>query len=167
VTRQRLHHGRGSRKPFSRWSVIPHGWDDQHRPVADATHTARVEIRHPVVATAGSWDDALQENVVTPAAPFFTGWARVQRTGGQGNTTPAADDPEPVTRYLVAIGADDPAADQVEAGDIVTVFLSGDAAADATPLIVEHVTMGSLRFERDLTCTLNPHQTTTGPSTAS
>lgn len=161
MTRRRLHYGRkGGRKPFSRWAVVPHGWDDNHRPVVEGTWTARVELRHPAVATITSWNAATEQTETTPNPPYFEGWARVQRTAGQGANPQVADDPEPVSTYLVALDADV----ETEAGDIVTVLLSGDAILDAQPLYVTHVAVGSLRFERDLYCSLNPHQTTTAPA---
>lgn len=150
--RQRLHYGRGNRKPFSRWAVIPHGWDDQHRPVVEGTMTARVSIRRPGPAGI-TWDPDLEQDVSTPHTPHFEGWARVQRTSGMGANPVTAGDPEPLGDFLVAVPAD---ADQAEAGDLVTLSLSGDPILDQTPLFVAHVTVGSLRFERDLYCTFNP-----------
>lgn len=158
MPRRRLHQGRkGGRKPFSRWAVIPHGWDDNHRPVVEGTLTARVELRHPAVVVATSFNAATQQTELAAPPAYFEGWARVQRTAGQGANPQAADDPEPVADYLVVVSADA----VVEAGDLVTIFNSGDPVADSTLLHVVKVTAGSLRFERDLFCTLNPHQTTT------
>lgn len=158
MTRRRLHHGRKSgRKPFSRWAVVPHGWDDYHRPIVEGTLTARVELRHPAVVVATSFNAATQQTEVAAPVPYFEGWARVQSVAGVGSSTPTADDPEPVADYLVVVSADA----VVEAGDLVTILNSGDPVADSTPLYVSRVEAGSLRFERDLLCTLNPHQTTT------
>lgn len=156
----RLHHGRGARKPFSRWSVIPHGWDDQHRAVVDATMTARIAVYHPTrPGAAGTWNPATEQNELATPTPFLEAWARIVRTNGRGTSAPIAEDPEPVASYQVTTGADDPAADQIQTGDILRVTNSGDPAADATGLLVEHVVVGSLRFSRVLICSLNPHQT--------
>lgn len=130
-------------------TVIPPGWAQGLRPVAEGTQTAVVEIRHP--GTRQAWSDQLEQNVEVPNAAYYTDTARVQALGTQARPVVAVGDREVIAQYLVTV----PAAVTPTELDLVTVTSSGDAALDGRTLLVVQVARGSLIVERDLFCTLD------------
>lgn len=128
--------------------VIPLGWEDGHRVVAEKTMTATVALRHP--GTTQEWSTELQENVETPLAAYATTRCRVQALATQAPAVVAAEDTETVAKYLLTV----PDGLASLEGDLATVSDAGDSQLDGRTLRVEQVIRGSLRFERDLICTL-------------
>jgi hypothetical protein len=146
MPRARLGYGR----PTTR--VIPDGWAAAQAPVADATRTCPLGLRHP--GTTSHFDDATQQRVHTPFAAYWTGLARVQAMlTGRGDQE-AAGDLLHVAGYLVTVPLDGTA--EVKPGDLLDVDASytDDPTLAGRSLLVEDVVRGSLEVERALHCTL-------------
>lgn len=130
--------------------VIPTGWAAGHQAAADGTKTARVALRLP--GTTSRWDEASQSTVTEPYAPYASDVpARVQALANDARVITAAEQTVTVTGYLIAVPADL----APQRGHIVTVSGSGDPLLDGRELKVDDVVRGSLRFERDLYCSLS------------
>lgn len=129
--------------------VIPTGWTDSHRPVAEQTmRDATVRVRRPGATQA--WSDAEQQMVETPIAPYYDGPARIRQLAPHFHTTVAAGERVATAHYLVVVPADvTPAVD-----DLVTVTEVDDGHLQSRSMVVAQVTAGSLRWERDVYCTL-------------
>jgi hypothetical protein len=129
-------------------AVIPTGWEASHRPVAEKTMTAAIELRHP--GTRQEWSDALEQMVAVPHDPYYSGTCRVQAMATKALNVAVAEDPETVASYLITV----PATVAPSELDLGTIADSGDALLDGRVLVVDQVVLGSVRFERDLFCTL-------------
>lgn len=154
--RQGLHQGRPV-PSGSKWGVIPVGWDEAHRPTVAGTMTVQTQLHHPN-AVGGGWDDDLQEDTTATLQPYWTGLARVQQTRGMGARPVVADDPTSTSDYLVVVPADV----EPEVGDFLTFPNVDDPTLTQSPLFITHITVGSLRFERDLWCSHAPRPPAAG-----
>lgn len=137
---QRQHTGR----PGTR--VLP--LEEAGRVVFGATMTAPVTLRTP--GTAQAWSDAEDQMVATPNAPYFTGMCRVQAMTNDARDVLAAEDTITVSGYLVTVAAGVAAS----VDDLVVATGTGDTTLDGRDLRVRDVVRGTVRFERDLICTL-------------
>lgn len=141
---RRLHTGRPG------WPAPLDGWAAVHQPVAEKTMTgATVEIREP--GTTQQWDADTEQMVAAPRIPYWSGGARIQALNTQGRLVSAAEDPESVAGYLVAVPADVAPSE----GHLIRVAAcDADSALVERTLTVDQVVRGSHRFQRDLLCTL-------------
>lgn len=128
--------------------MIPVNWEAGHRPVAEKTMTATIELRHP--GTVQAWSEPVQQMVAVPRDPYFTGVCRVQALATKAAEVSIAEDPETVASYLVTVSASVRPLEK----DLGTVTASNDPELDNGVLVVGQVVRGSVRFERDLFCTL-------------
>lgn len=132
--------------------VIPADWQESHAPVAQGTMTATVSLRKPGSTTV--FDEATGQTEYTPLTPYATAQpARIQayRATAIDRAKDVADETVRVTGYLVSVPWDN-APDE---GDIVDVTASKDGDLAGRSLVVIDVVRGSLRFTRDLFCTLH------------
>lgn len=132
--------------------VIPAGWETSHGTVAAATMTATVNLRKP--GGTKTWNTTTRRTEYTGASPYATAQpARIQaqtvRTVRSGQEE-VAEETLQIAGYLVAIALDQEPA----AGDLVDVTASSDPLLTGRTLRIHDVVRGSLRFERDLLCTL-------------
>jgi hypothetical protein len=133
-------------RPGSR--VIPAGWVEHHRPVAEATFIgAKIRLRDPADDTVGEFDEDTGTRPVVKAAPYYDGPCRVQQQK-QPQVGTTGDQRVSTHDYLVAVPI---AVTAVAGGHIGEVY---ECAADPTligrPLKVTDVMRGSLAWERDL-----------------
>jgi hypothetical protein len=129
-------------------AVIPATWETAHRVVLERTMRGRVSLRVP--GPTQTWSDADQENNTTPIPPYATDVpARVLQLNGEAKVIRTGEDTELVVDFLVAVSAD---RDDVATGHLVQVTDATDALLVGTTLSVQHVGVGTERFERDLYC---------------
>ncbi|UIU47068.1 DUF6093 family protein [Microcystis phage MinS1] len=137
--------------------VLPH--ETAHRVVAERTMTAIVALRLPG-AGPRRWDPVSQQNTADVHDAYWTGPARVQAQATKARRVTVADDDETTAGYLITLPAtllDDngvPVATIPAEDHVVRVTNSGDPALDGRDLTVDQVVRGSVRFERDLLCSL-------------
>jgi hypothetical protein len=134
--------------------VVPEGWGRDLAPVAVNTMVVPVSVRHP--GSTKVWDEPTQQNVVTPLAAFWAGFASVEALSGvtvTNDQVTAGGDVVHLTGYRVGFPWP---VDDVEAGDIVTVGAgyTGDPTLAGRSLRVDDVVRGEWRVERDAFCTL-------------
>lgn len=141
---RRLHQGR----PGAR--VIPTGWAAAHRPTVATSWNGAVTIRNPDEDTGPAWSNELEQNVMTPAAAYYSGAARIQQLDSRADQTVVAADPESVADYLVVVDA----STEAHEGHVVTVTEADDPVLQGRDLTILRVVAGTERFERDLLCTL-------------
>lgn len=128
--------------------VIPAGWVEHHRPVIEATFTARIRLRNPADDEQGEFDEETGTRPVVHAAPYYDGPCRIQQ---QKQPQVGSTGEQPVTThdYLVPV----PIEVNAELGHIGQVV---ECPADPTLvgryLKVTDVMRGSLAWERDLIC---------------
>jgi hypothetical protein len=128
--------------------VIPTKWEAGHRPVAEKTMTAAISLRVP--GTVQAWSDPDEQMVAVPKDPYFTGVCRVQALATQAAEVSIVEDPETVAGYLITVPATVSPAEK----DLATITVAGDPVLDGRVLVIRQVVTGSLRFERDIFCTL-------------
>lgn len=140
-------------------TVIPAGWEAHHAAVAEAAMPDLCIVTGD--GPPAVWDP--DTNTATPGArvtvyddparPGAGAPCRVQRLARADALVVAAEQGIPAADYLVAIR--DTAG--VRVGQRVQVTRSGDADLTGAGVFlrVEGVVRGSLRFERDLFCTLH------------
>jgi len=131
--------------------VIPAGWVEHHRPVAEATLVgAKIRLRDPAGDTQGEFDDTTGTYPVVTATPYYDGNCRVQQqkqpqvgtTGAQRITT---------HDYLIAIPATVTTAAVGHVGEVYEC--AADPSLVGRALKVTDVLRGSLVWERDLIAT--------------
>lgn len=142
-----------SYRPRPGLTVIPPGWEQHHKPVADGTRTATVELWTGPLAGDPEWiwDRAERREVRnhgTRLHPDSTITARVQRLREEDGTSAGQQDVT-TRRYLVALDRD--LADELTVTARVRV-VDCDPYLDGHYLSVLDIQGGSLRFERDLLC---------------
>lgn len=132
--------------------VIPPNWTEAPRTVAVKTMTATCTIRRPG-GTQGAFDATTGTYPTTPHTPHYTGPCRVQVQpifSGQRDT---ADQQVTVAGYLVVVeleGSDETGVDDVV--KITSPGEHGDPAMLDREMVVSGIAVGSLAWERDLTC---------------
>ena len=141
---------------LNRTTIIPPGWELRHRPVAVSTMTGLCRVIRP--GQPGSYPDfeAAPETVLVETVCRVQQQGRSARRGdSQGQLVDSRD-------YLVTIPADAwPTGTVVDdTGPILVVdgYLpghAGDPDLVGRHLRVEQVLHGTLRFERDLYCTVD------------
>lgn len=132
-------------------SVIPTGWAEAHQPVVEGTMTATVTLREPG-GTQGPFDETTGTYPLVPHPPYATVPCRVQAVHTMARRINVAEDVLTVVGYLVTIPA---ALTGVRPGHLAAVTDSSDPDLDGLVLNVDDVVLGSLRFERDLFCSLH------------
>jgi hypothetical protein len=134
--------------------VIPPGWQQAHGAVAAKTMTATVDLRKPG-STTGFAD---RRTTYTPNAPYATDQAaRVQAQTSravQPGEELQAEEGLQVAGYLVTLTLARDVTEEPATGDLVDVTASDDPLLTGRTLKVSDIARGSLRFERDLFCTL-------------
>ena len=141
---------------LNRTTIIPPGWELRHRPVAVSTMTGLCRVIRP--GQPGSYPDfeAAPDGVLVETVCRVQQQGRSARRGdSQGQLVDSRD-------YLVTIPADAwPTGTVVDdTGPILVVdgYLpghAGDPDLVGRHLRVEQVLHGTLRFERDLYCTVD------------
>jgi len=128
-------------------AVIPAGWENQHRPVAEKTMTGACTVRHP--GGTKTFDAATGLTTTTPLIPYYIGVCRVQALAVGDNRVAVAEQQVSSAGYLITIPAD---VTEAAVDDQVTITDSNDGSLTGKTLTVTTVQRGSLRFERDLIC---------------
>lgn len=132
-------------------TVIPTDWETAPRAVLERTMRGRITLRVPGGTEAG-WDEATQQTKLTPHAPYAADVpARVLQLSGEAQTIRTGEDTELVVDFRVAIPA---GRSDVAAGHLVTVTETTDPLLVDAVLQVQHVGLGTERFERHLFCTI-------------
>lgn len=132
--------------------VIPADWQASHAAVAVGTMTATVSLRKP--GTTSVFNEDTGQTEYTPLPAYTTGQpARIQayRATAIDRAKDVADETLRVTGYLVTL----PWAVSVDEGDLVDVSSCTDPELAGRSLLVIDLVRGSLRFERDVFCTIN------------
>lgn len=134
--------------PLEGSRVIPAGWVEHHRPVAEATFVgAKIRLRDPAGDTQGEWDDDTGTYPTVKATPYFDGPCRVQQqkqpqVGSTGQQRITSHD------YLIAVPI---TVTTVAVGHVGEVYeCDADPSLVGRPLKVTDVLRGSLAWERDL-----------------
>lgn len=144
---------------LKRTTVIPPGWEAHHRPVARSTMTGKCRVIRP--GQPGGYPDfeAAPDVVLVETVCRVQQQNRPGRVNAEGQLVDSRD-------YLVTIPADAwPAGTVVDdTGPILVVdgYLpghAGDPDLVGRHLRVEQVLHGTLRFERDLYCTVDLTET--------
>lgn len=144
---------------LKRTTVIPPGWEAHHRPVAVSTMTGRCRVIRP--GQPGSYPDfePSSETVLVETVCRVQQQDRPGRVNAEGQLVDSRD-------YLVTIPAEKwPTGTVVDdTGPILVVdgYLpghAGDPDLVGRHLHVEQVLHGTLRWERDLYCTVDLTET--------
>lgn len=143
---RRHHTGSGRR------SVIPPAWSAHHRPAANSTHTAIVELRRPG-GTPGDFDRETGTPTVTPHAPYYEGPARIQLLPSETQEVDAAEQEISLTRYAVMLDAAVTGFALEDLCQVTAVDDNGDTWLVGRELTVYAFESGSLHWERRLLCT--------------
>lgn len=136
--------------------VIPAGWQEAHGVVAGKTMTATVSLRRPG-ATTKTFNTTTRRTEYTDAAAYATDQAariQAQTTRGVKPGEEQAEETLQVAGYLVTLAFDRTVDQEPATGDFVDVTASSDPLLTGRSLQIHDVVRGSLRFERDLFCTL-------------
>lgn len=144
-------------------AVIPPRWEQSHGKVFEKTMPARVALRHSGVEK--TFNDTDRKTDYTNLAPYvICEQARVQAQTSRATdqASVSAEETLVVTGYLVTISLDRAPDEEPIVGDLVDVLGSNDSRLTGQTLVVTDVVLGSLRFERDLMCSL-VRPATTGP----
>jgi hypothetical protein len=130
--------------------VIPTDWEATNRPAVEATMTATIAWRIPG-GTKGPFDEDTGTYPTVPNTPYTTVPCRVQAMATMARRVENAEQAMTVAGYLVTVPA---ATTGIRVGHLGHVTGTGDPDLDGHDLHVDDVVRGSLRFERDLFCTL-------------
>lgn len=140
--------------PFDSTHVIHPDWSGHHMPVTEGAMGATCTI---TTGGAGGWDPDAGETDGTPTT-HYTGRCRVQAQANAAAERDAADQLVTVSTYLVALPASCPGVPVGDKGAKVTITAmdaNGDQELIGAVLTVQSNPTASLRWERDLTCTLD------------
>lgn len=134
--------------PLPGSKVIPDGWEEHHRQVAEGAMTAECAITRGGAAT-GTFDPVTgRTNYATPGG-IYSGPCRVQAASRFALLAQAGEKPTTTRRYLVGLPL---AAPPPNINDMVTVTAATDTAMVGLKMLVTDVLDGSLVWERDLVC---------------
>jgi hypothetical protein len=142
---RRHHTGSGRR------SVIPADWSAHHRPAANSTHTATVQLRH-AGGTRGEFDRETGTYAFTPHAPYYSGPARIQLLPAETQEVEAAEQQVSLTRYGVMLDAEVTGFALEDLCKITAVDDNGDPWLVGREITVYAAEGGSLHWERRLLC---------------
>ena len=129
--------------------VIPPGWEAHHKPVADGTRTAEVEVWTGPSGPEWVWDPDTKDEVRDHGTLITAGTARIQRLQTESETT-AGEQDVTTRRYLVTL--DREIGPGLTDRSHIHVTTSGDPLLNGRWLAVLDIQGGSLRWERDLIC---------------
>lgn len=132
--------------------VIPAGWSAHHRPAANSTHTATVQLRRPG-GTTGAFDRETGTTPVTPHTPYYEGPARIQILPSETQEVDAAEQEISLTRYAVMLDAAVTGFELEDLCQVTAVDANGDPWLVGRDLTVYAFESGSLHWERRLLCT--------------
>lgn len=147
--------------PFTTTTVIPPGWADAHRSLAEATHTSTVRITRrdegetPGTATAKRWDPQHGKAAPTPRTTVYEGPARLAATTSSRVTPRVGGQQDVNTRvYQVAVARDaGPFIVGDDGGDeLLVVACPGDPSAVGRHLLVVEESFADQSLERVLVC---------------
>lgn len=142
---RRHHTGSGRR------SVIPTDWSAHHRPAANSTHTATVQLRRPG-GVQGEFDRVTGTTPVTPYPPYYEGAARIQLLPSETQEVEAAEQEVSLARYAVMLDAAVTGFALEDLCQVTAVDDNGDAWLVGRELTVYAFESGSLHWERRLLC---------------
>lgn len=135
--------------------MIPERWQQTHGTVFAKTMTATVNLRKP--GGTKTFNNTTRRTEYTGATPYATDQAariQAQTSRAVQPVEEQAEETLQVAGYLVTLTFDrDPAAEPAT-GDLVDVIDSADPLLTGRTLKINDVMRGSLRFERDIYCTL-------------
>lgn len=134
--------------PLPATKVIPDGWSEHHRPVANATMTGVADVTRS--GGPGTFDRAT--GTTTPAARIDVALAqpvRVQRMPARVIPETVADQDVTAAHYLVTLPWPNAT---LLVDDLITLTACEDPALVGPPLTVTDVMKGTLLFERDVLC---------------
>lgn len=144
--------------PLPTTSLIHSQFEAHHRPTADGQLTAECAITRPASGSTTVWNDATCTSTQPTAATVYSGACRVQHLTAQPAVATVADRPVTAVRYRVSLPASAPA---VQVGDVVEVTAcAGDSALVGLTLLVTNAARGSITWQRDVECQLQPPPTT-------
>lgn len=135
--------------PLPSTKVIHPRWSDHHAPVPAGAMTATCTA---YIGGEGSWDPV---NGATPGetTPLYVGPCRAQALNRSAGEADSAGQPVVEHPYLVVINRD---AAELPIGTRVLIdTCPDDPQLVGKVLTVADITMGSLRWERDLLCDLD------------
>lgn len=133
--------------------VIPARFESHHRPVAEQTMTAEVQVRRHTAAGA-TFNTTTGRSTYADPETIYEGPARLQRPM-QGETPRQIGDRQVIVRQvIVSLPA---SVAEVRVGDEVRVTAyrytdGGDRHLIGRPLWVHDIRPGSVLWQRDLTC---------------
>lgn len=141
--------------PLSNTSMFHPQFEARHRPTANGQLTAECVITRPS-STPNAWDDAAGQNVYPTPSSVYSGACRVQRQA-EATAVTVADRTVPVAGFVVVIPT---TAALVQVNDVVEVTVCvGDPALVGRTLKVRYALRGSITWQRDLICDLQPATT--------
>lgn len=141
--------------PFDSTRVIHPDWAQHHMPVTEGAMGATCTI---ATGGAGGWDPTTGPTTTGMPTTLYTGPCRVQAQANAASERDAAGQLVTVSTYLVALPASSPGVPVGDQGAKVTITAmdaNGDQALIGKVLTVQSNPTASLRWERDLTCTLD------------
>lgn len=139
--------------PLNKTRVIPRGWSEHHRPVAEGTMTGTIRF----VRVAGGPEPWPPPENSSPQNTLWEGACRVQELK-RTNTTVPGQQPTYTREYLVTLPISTPEFRTGERGDVGTILTSNDPLFPGRVLRVIDVQHGSEMWERDLVCVDNMTQ---------
>lgn len=131
-------------------AVIPLDWAATHQPVAEKTMVdGLATLREP--GTRQAWSPTAEQMEAVAKTPYAVNKpCRVQALSQKANDFTTAEDTETAAMYLVVV----PASLNPSEKHLVTITGTPDATLNGLVLEVQQVVRGSIRWERDLFCTL-------------
>lgn len=130
-------------------------FEQHHRPVADRQMTAECVIKRPN-SSPNAWDDTTGRSTYPAPATVYSGLCRIQHLSPAGAPS-VGDRTVPVADYRVTIVTD---SDPVQVNDLIAVTSNdGDPVLVGRTLLVTGVPRGSITWQRDLDCQLQPATT--------
>lgn len=135
--------------------VIHRHWESHHYPVAEGQMTAECVITRE--GHAASFDEVSGRSIRPTATTVYDNECRVQRSIDPPGNTASADRQVAIAEYVVTIPV---GSGLVRIGDLVKVTAcTGDPDLVGLTLTVTNVRRGSLTWQRDLVCQMQPPPT--------
>lgn len=136
--------------------LIHQDFERYHYATADGQMTAKCVITRAATGpTPPAFDEVTGRSVMPAPTTVYEGRCRVSRSGAPPMQRPVVGDRDvPVREFIVTIPVD---TDLVQVNDLVTVTAcTGDPHLVGMVLHVVDARRGSLSWQRDLTCSLQP-----------